>query len=42
MRLSYLSNQPVTSSDPIREHEAELEQAIDTVYRGSQTTSQHS
>lgn len=32
--LRYLSNQPVTSSDPIREHEAELERAIDRVYDG--------
>lgn len=32
--LLYLSNQPVTSSDPIGEHEADLERAIDAVYRG--------
>jgi adenine-specific DNA methylase len=32
--LLYLSNQPVTSSDPIGEHEAELERAIDAVYGG--------
>jgi putative DNA methylase len=31
--LLCLSNQPVTSSDPIGEHEAELEMAIDVVYR---------
>jgi adenine-specific DNA methylase len=31
--LSYLSNQPVTSDDPISEHEGELERAIDMVYR---------
>jgi hypothetical protein len=33
--LLHLSNQPVTSADPIKEHEAELEQAIDAVYGGS-------
>ena len=33
--LLYLSNQPVTSSDPIGEHEAELERAIDAVYGGT-------
>jgi adenine-specific DNA methylase len=33
--LLYLSNQPVTSSDPIGEHEVELERAIDAVYRRS-------
>ena len=32
--LLCLSNQPVTSSDAIREHEAELERAIDAVYAG--------
>lgn len=32
--LLHLSNQPVTSADPIREHEAELERAIDGVYAG--------
>jgi adenine-specific DNA methylase len=30
--LRQLSNQPVTSPDPIKEHEAELETAIDAVY----------
>src|SRR5207302_6993488 len=30
--LLYLSNQPVTSSDPIGEHEVALERAIDAVY----------
>jgi adenine-specific DNA methylase len=30
--LLHLSNQPVTSTDPIREHEAALERAIDAVY----------
>ncbi len=33
--LLHLSNQPVTSGDPIREHEAELERAIDAVYAGA-------
>ena len=33
--LLHLSNQPVTSDDPIREHEAELERAIDAVYGGA-------
>jgi adenine-specific DNA methylase len=32
--LLYLSNQPVTSGDPIGDHEAELERAIDAVYGG--------
>jgi putative DNA methylase len=32
--LLYLSNQPVTSSDPINEHAAELERSIDSVYAG--------
>lgn len=30
--LLHLSNHPVTSDDPIREHETELERAIDSVY----------
>ena len=33
--LLHLSNRPVTSSDPIGEHEAQLERAIDVVYRGT-------
>ncbi len=33
--LLHLSNQPVTCPDPIKEHDAELEQAIDAVYGGS-------
>jgi adenine-specific DNA methylase len=33
--LLYLSNQPVTSRDPIREHAVELERAIDAVYAES-------
>ncbi len=32
--LLHLSNQPVTSRDPIRDHETELERAIDSVYGG--------
>lgn len=32
--LLHLSNQPVTSGDPIREHEADLERAIDAVHGG--------
>ena len=32
--LLRLSNQPVTSDDPIMEHEADLEKAIDAVYHG--------
>jgi adenine-specific DNA methylase len=33
--LLHLSNQPVTSRDPIGEHSAELERAIDAVYAGA-------
>ena len=33
--LMYLSNQPVTSGDPIRELKSELERAIDAVFVGS-------
>jgi adenine-specific DNA methylase len=33
--LLHLSNQPVKSGDPIREHEAELERAINAVYAGA-------
>jgi adenine-specific DNA methylase len=33
--LLYLSSQPATSSDPIGEHEAELERAIDVVHAGA-------
>ena len=33
--LLSLSTQPVTSSDPIVEHEEELERAIDAVYDGA-------
>ena len=33
--LRHLSNRPVPSSDPIGEHEAQLERAIDVVYRGA-------
>ena len=33
--LLHLSGQPVTSGDPIREHESELERAIDAVYAGA-------
>jgi putative DNA methylase len=31
--LRYLSNQAVTSIDPIREHESQLEEAISAVYK---------